>query len=97
MANKPKPAVFSAREARQGWRGSPVLVVLIVSLILVAAVWLAAEIWGSVNEPNIPSLPSASAPADNNNPGASSGAGFSDNPPEGSRPATEGTDRQPVP
>ena len=97
MANKPKPAVFSAREARQGWRGSPVLVVLIVSLILVAAVWLAAEIWGSVNEPTMPDPPSASAPAENANPGAGNGAGFSDNPPAGSRPATEGTDRQPVP
>lgn len=97
MANKPKPEVFTAREARQGWRGRPVLVVLIVSLVLVAAVWFVAEIWGSINAPETPEPPAASTSSGNLNPGADGASGFDNNPPSGSAPASEGTDTKPVP
>lgn len=35
------------QKARQGKKGRPVLIVLISSLIVVALVWLGAEIYGS--------------------------------------------------
>jgi len=35
------------QKARQGKKGRPVLIVLISSLIIVALVWLGAEIYGS--------------------------------------------------
>ena len=39
--------LFSARDARQGRPGFPVLVVLLISLALVSAVWFAVEIYGT--------------------------------------------------
>ncbi|MCO5161860.1 MAG: hypothetical protein M9939_12025 [Mesorhizobium sp.] len=38
---------FQARDARQGRRGFPVFVILLVSLALVCAVWFAVEIYGT--------------------------------------------------
>lgn len=38
---------FSARDARQGRRGFPIFVVLLVSLALACAVWFAVEIYGT--------------------------------------------------
>lgn len=38
---------FPPQKARQGKKGRPVLIVLISSLIIVALVWLGAEIYGS--------------------------------------------------
>ncbi|MDS7594041.1 hypothetical protein [Agrobacterium tumefaciens] len=47
MRKKPQQEVVSGREARQGWLGRPVLVVLISSLILAGMVWLGIEAWWS--------------------------------------------------
>ncbi len=38
---------FQAREARQGRRGFPVFVILLVSLALACAVWFAVEMYGT--------------------------------------------------
>jgi hypothetical protein len=38
---------FSARDTRQGRRGFPIFVVLLVSLALACAVWFAVEIYGT--------------------------------------------------
>ncbi|KQO78866.1 hypothetical protein [Rhizobium sp. Leaf262] len=90
--------VFTPRESRQGFKGSPVLVILIISLLLAGAVWLVAETWGESTAPATTETqpapgPASSAPAAN--PGAQSGQGFDNNQPSGSAPATEGTDRNP--
>ncbi len=39
--------LFSARDARQGKPGYPVLVILLVSLALACAVWFVVEMYGT--------------------------------------------------
>ena len=45
---------FSAREARQGGPGQPILKVLGISLVLAFLVWGAVEIWGQKIDPSAP-------------------------------------------
>ena len=45
---------FSAREARQGGPGRPVLKVLGISLVLAFLAWGAVEIWGERIDPSVP-------------------------------------------
>ena len=45
---------FSAREARQGGPGRPVLKVLGISLVLAFLAWGAVEIWGERIDPSAP-------------------------------------------
>lgn len=42
----------SATEARQGFLGRPVLMVLVISLALVMLAWAAAEFWGTSIAPD---------------------------------------------
>lgn len=89
--------VLSPREARQGLRGQPVLVILVISLVLVAIVWLAAELWGQSTQPVTPGDTNPPAANQTQNPGAQGGGGFDNNPPTGSKPASEGVDKNPNP
>ncbi len=43
---------YTKTEARQGRRGLPVLVVLVVALILAAVAWWGAEIYGMIIDPS---------------------------------------------
>ncbi|MCX2696892.1 MULTISPECIES: hypothetical protein [Ochrobactrum] len=42
-------------EARQGREGKPVLIILLISLVAAAVVWVLVEIFGSVIAPEVPS------------------------------------------
>ncbi len=89
---------FTPRETRQGFKGKPVLVILVVSLVLALAVWLAAEIWGESTAPATTETPPPRSPATSSqtvNPGAQGGQAFDNNPPSGATPPTEGVDRNP--
>ena len=45
------PEEYTKTEARQGRRGRPVLVVLVVALVLAAIAWWGAEIYGMIINP----------------------------------------------
>ncbi|MBO6539516.1 MAG: hypothetical protein JJ969_08955 [Rhizobiaceae bacterium] len=45
------PEEYTKTEARQGRRGRPVLIVLIVALVLAAIAWWGAEIYGMIINP----------------------------------------------
>jgi hypothetical protein len=96
MADEGKK-VLTPREARQGLRGQPVLVVLVISLVLVAVVWIFAELWGQSTQPVTPGDTNPPATNQTQNPGAQGGGAFDNNPPSGSKPASEGVDRSPTP
>ncbi len=49
------PKKLSRNKARQGRRGFPVLIILIVGLLLAGLVWWGAEIYGVAIEPSNPS------------------------------------------
>lgn len=97
MAENRTQRVFSSRQSRQGPKGRPVLLVLMTSLVLAAIAWFAAEMWGEATEPPISqqTAPPASTSGENGAPAGTPPAGFDDNPPQGSRPATGGTERSP--
>ncbi|NTJ41469.1 hypothetical protein G6L28_02505 [Agrobacterium larrymoorei] len=88
---------FTPRETRQGVRGRPVLIILVISLFLAFAVWLIAEIWGETTAPPTAETQPAPGPATSQtvNPGAQGGQSFDNNPPAGATAPTEGTDRNP--
>ncbi|MGL4197666.1 MAG: hypothetical protein ACRCSX_07885 [Allorhizobium sp.] len=60
----------TATEARQGFRGKPVLIVLLGGLILAMLVWIPAEWWGNSIAPNEPQQQTAPSPAENQPAGA---------------------------
>ncbi len=64
-----KPEPVTATEARQGFRGKPVLIVLLAGLILAMLVWIPAEWWGNAIAPsgpaNQPVEQTAPAPSEN--------------------------------
>ncbi|MGL3608784.1 hypothetical protein ACSV9I_19880 [Rhizobium sp. G187] len=64
-----KPEPMTATDARQGFRGKPVLIVLLAGLILAMLVWIPAEWWGNSIAPdtptNQPSVEIAPSPAEN--------------------------------
>ena len=62
----PSEEPMSATEARQGRRGSPVLMVLIAGLVLAMLAWGAAEWWGQATEP--PAEQTATPPAGSTTP-----------------------------
>lgn len=49
-----KPEPMTPTEARQGFRGKPVLIVLLAGLVLAMLVWIPAEWWGNSIAPNNP-------------------------------------------
>ena len=57
----PTEEPMSPTEARQGRRGSPVLMVLIAGLVLAMFAWGAAEWWGEATDP--PAQQTATPPA----------------------------------
>jgi hypothetical protein len=77
QAASPVEQPLSATEARQGRKGTPVLMVLISALILLAVAWGVAEWWGEATDP--PAQQTASPPAGDNTP-ANSNATPSANP-----------------
>ncbi|MET0170896.1 MULTISPECIES: hypothetical protein [Agrobacterium] len=90
--------VFTPRESRQGFKGSPVLIILVISLLLAGAVWIVAETWGESTAPATTETQPAPGPATSAptaNPGAQGGQTFDNNTPSGTTPPTEGTDRNP--
>ncbi|MES5097219.1 hypothetical protein ABUK73_03220 [Agrobacterium sp. BA1120] len=92
--------VFTPRESRQGFRGSPVLVILVISLLLAGAVWIVAETWGESTAPATTETQSAPGPSTPNapaDPGAKGAGSFDNNTPSGTAPATGGTDSNPNP
>ena len=62
-----KPEPVTQTEARQGFRGKPVLIVLLGGLILAMLVWIPAEWWGNSiapeNPANEPQQQTAPAPS----------------------------------
>jgi flagellar basal body-associated protein FliL len=60
----------STDKARQGKRGSPVLIVLIAALVLVAIAWFAAEMFGQSIDPQ---PDNAVAPSTQTEPAGNSG------------------------
>ncbi|MEC9462651.1 MAG: hypothetical protein VX601_05710 [Pseudomonadota bacterium] len=64
-----KPEPVTATEARQGFRGKPVLIVLLAGLILAMLVWIPPEWWGNAIAPsdpaNQPIEQTAPAPSEN--------------------------------
>lgn len=96
MATKKSEQDIPATKVRPGKKGTPVLVVLLCSLALAAIMWVLLELWGSNSAPSEPDKTVSSGSNQTLNPGAAKPEGFDDNPPGGSKPATEGTDRNPV-
>lgn len=96
MASKKTKQEVPATEVRPGKKGTPVLVVLVCSLAFAAIVWVLLELWGSSIAPNEPDKTVSSGSNETLNPGAPKPESFDDNPPAGSKPASEGTDRNPV-
>jgi hypothetical protein len=47
-----QPEPMSPIEARQGFRGKPVLIVLLAGLVLAMLVWIPAEWWGNSIAPS---------------------------------------------
>ncbi|WP_197435002.1 hypothetical protein [Nitratireductor arenosus] len=47
------PTPLDPEKARQGRRGLPVLIVLVVALILASAVWIGAEWWGEITDADV--------------------------------------------
>jgi hypothetical protein len=70
--NDPAAEQLSATEARQGRRGSPVLMVLIAGLVLAMLAWGAAEWWGESTAP--PAEQTATPPAGDTTPANSNAA-----------------------
>lgn len=62
-----KPEPMTPTEARQGFRGKPVLIVLLAGLVLAMLVWIPAEWWGNSIAPSNPANepPAQTAPAPN--------------------------------
>jgi hypothetical protein len=65
-----QPEQVTPTEARQGFRGKPVLIVLLGGLILAMLVWIPAEWWGNsiapenpANEPPQQTAPSPAEPS----------------------------------
>ncbi|MDH4441025.1 MAG: hypothetical protein QE284_11630 [Rhizobium sp.] len=63
-----KPEPMTPTEARQGFRGKPVLIVLLAGLVLAMLVWIPAEWWGNsiapddpANEPTTQTAPAPNA------------------------------------
>lgn len=65
-AGSPVEEPMSATEARQGRRGTPVLMVLVAGLILALLAWGAAEWWGKATAP--PDEQTATPPAGSTTP-----------------------------
>ena len=64
-----RPETVSATEARQGFKGKPVLIVLLAGMILAMLVWIPAEWWGNAIAPADPANQPVeqTAPAPNEN------------------------------
>lgn len=64
-----RPEPVTPTEARQGFRGRPVLIVLLAGIVLAMVVWIPAEWWGNSiapeNPSNQPVQETAPSPADN--------------------------------
>ncbi|HCL64937.1 MAG TPA: hypothetical protein DIC56_08895 [Rhizobium sp.] len=64
-----RPEPVTATEARQGFRGRPVLIVLLAGIVLALLVWIPAEWWGNAiapkNPSNQPAQEQAPSPAEN--------------------------------
>jgi hypothetical protein len=60
-----------ATEARQGFRGKPVLIVLLAGLVLAMLVWIPAEWWGNSIAPSNPANEPMTETAPAPTPGAS--------------------------
>ena len=62
-----QPEPMSPTDARQGFRGKPVLIVLLAGLVLAMLVWIPVEWWGNSiapsNPANEPTTESAPSPA----------------------------------
>jgi len=50
-----RPGPVTATEARQGFRGRPVLIILLAGIVLALLVWIPAEWWGNAIAPENPS------------------------------------------
>lgn len=50
-----RPEPVTATQARQGFRGRPVLIVLLAGIVLAMLVWIPAEWWGNSIAPENPS------------------------------------------
>lgn len=65
-----RPEAVTPTEARQGFRGRPVLIVLLAGIVLAMLVWIPAEWWGNAiapeNPSNQPVQEQAPSPAENN-------------------------------
>lgn len=66
-----KPEPMTATDARQGFRGKPVLIVLLAGLVLAMLVWIPAEWWGNSIAPNNPANEPMTETAPAPTPGAS--------------------------
>ena len=88
---------YSATEARQGFLGKPVLMVLAVSLALVIAVWGAVEIWGTSTDREAGVDDTQTTSTTSETPGADAESGFDADPPAGSATETAPTDEDPTP
>ncbi len=98
LQDKVEKKVFTPRESRQGFRGSPVLIILVISMLLAGAVWIVAETWGESTAPatsEVAPAPGPGTPATTPNPGAQGANTFDNNTPSGATPPTEGTDKNP--
>lgn len=77
-----RPVEVSPVEARQGFLGRPVLMVLVVGLILAMLAWAAAEFFGMAIDRQTPSdAATVTAPA--SNPASENENVVNDNPPAG--------------
>lgn len=50
-----RPEPMTPTQARQGFRGRPVLIVLLAGIVLAMLVWIPAEWWGNAIAPENPS------------------------------------------
>lgn len=60
-----KTEPMPATDARQGYRGRPVLIILLAGILLAMLAWIPLEWWGNGLAPDQPELQTAPGPADN--------------------------------
>jgi hypothetical protein len=89
------PETISPREARQGSKGRPVLIVLIAGLILAVIAWAGSEIWGeSIDRDAHPTASTKQEPIDMQ---PSGHGAFDDNPATGPAKAPDAVQTNPTP
>ncbi|MGV8937899.1 MAG: hypothetical protein ACOH2J_12310 [Allorhizobium sp.] len=61
-----KTEPMEAKDARQGYKGRPVLIILLAGILLAMLAWIPLEWWGNSLAPEQPGIQTAPGPASTN-------------------------------